>query len=120
METSKNERVKALCIKLLSKTKNDAEKEIFYNQMKEGSSDLVKAAAIRALGAFKPDENVLRYIQNNIGTISESDTRNEMVRYLIKTLNEYPENKEYLKDVLDDLQDKQTKKLIIKAIRSSK
>lgn len=119
LKTTKDKNLKSVCIKVLKNIKSDAVKTLLFNEMKNGSSDLVRATAIEALRNFKTDDKVVQYIQGTIKTISDFDTKNEMVYYLIKTVNTHPENKKYLMDILNDIQDSRTKKAIIKTIRNA-
>ena len=117
LEKSSDNFIKATAIDVLGSIQTDEIEDILYLTMKSSSSNLVKEQAIKKLLNFKTDERIVKDIQSTIKTLPDSRVRDKMIYYLVKTVKEYPENKQYLENILTDTQDIRTKKMIIRTIR---
>ena len=117
VKTSSSIKLQVSAIKILQDARTGEVEKVLYEKMKRAQNDYVKAAAIESLSFFEPKDEIVEEIQKNIATQESSHTKTEMVKYLAKTIDKYPQNSKYLEDALQGEENREVVKLIIKTIR---
>ena len=119
LKTSDNSQLQVTTIKVLQGIDNPEVESILFEKMSNTDNDYIKASAIEALSTLPTTDRVVQEIQNKITTQASSFARNEMVKYLAKSIDSYPQNRQYLQSVLKDETNKEIVKIIIKTIRKN-
>ena len=119
LQTSSSTKLQVSAMKVLQDVQSAEVEVALYEKMKVEKNDYIRAAAIESLSFFEPKENVLKDIQQNLVTQESSHTKTAMVKYLVKTIDQYPQNSVYLEAALEGEHNRDVVKLIIKTIRKN-
>jgi len=114
---SRNARVRKIAISSLEGVDDEKIKNILFQEFNEEDNPIVRSTIIKTLQTLSPSEKIAHQISQNVLEEQDSSVRKEMIKYLVKVKDIYPQYFSVLKQLLTKETVKSNIKIIIRAIR---